>query len=76
MPIPASFICIFTLFEVGSSVTYFEGECKEGHTIVTTIIGMVRKDKDMSLNDSNHDNGCVTTALLLAAGTGSRLYPL
>ncbi len=37
---------------------------------------MVRKDKDMSLNDSNHDNGCVTTALLLAAGTGSRLYPL
>ncbi len=30
----------------------------------------------MNLNDSNHDNGRVTTALLLAAGTGSRLYPL
>lgn len=25
---------------------------------------------------SNHNNGLVTTALLLAAGTGSRLYPL
>ncbi len=30
----------------------------------------------MNLNDSNHDNGRVTTAVLLAAGTGSRLYPL
>ena len=37
---------------------------------------MVRKDKDISLNDSNHDNERVTTALLLAAGMGSRLYPL
>ena len=37
---------------------------------------MVRKDKDINLNDSNYDNGRVTTALLLAAGTGSRLYPL
>ncbi len=28
------------------------------------------------MNDSNHDNERVTTALLLAAGRGSRLYPL
>ncbi len=28
------------------------------------------------MNYSNHDNGRVTTALLLAAGRGSRLYPL
>ncbi|MCP4660324.1 MAG: phosphocholine cytidylyltransferase family protein [bacterium] len=33
-------------------------------------------EKDLILSDSNHDNGHVTTALLLAAGTGSRLYPL
>jgi choline kinase len=37
---------------------------------------MVRKDKDMNLNDSNHDNERVTTALLLAAGIGSRLHPV
>jgi choline kinase len=37
---------------------------------------MVRKDKDINLKDSNHGSGRVTTALLLAAGTGSRLYPL
>jgi len=30
----------------------------------------------MNLNGSNHDNERVTTALLLAAGIGSRLYPL
>ncbi|HJH28186.1 MAG TPA: phosphocholine cytidylyltransferase family protein, partial [Methanosarcinaceae archaeon] len=31
----------------------------------------------MNLNhSSNSDNGLVTTALLLAAGKGSRLYPL
>ncbi|HJH31404.1 MAG TPA: phosphocholine cytidylyltransferase family protein [Methanosarcinaceae archaeon] len=30
----------------------------------------------MNLNHSNHSNGLVTTALLLAAGKGSRLYPL
>ncbi|NOR46455.1 MAG: NTP transferase domain-containing protein [Methanosarcinaceae archaeon] len=30
----------------------------------------------MHLNHSNHSNGLVTTALLLAAGKGSRLYPL
>lgn len=36
----------------------------------------IRKEKFIILNDSNHDNGRVTTALLLAAGTGSRLYPL
>lgn len=32
--------------------------------------------KDMHMNDSNYDNGRVTTALLLAAGMGSRLHPL
>jgi choline kinase len=48
----------------------------KGHKIATTIIGMIRKDKDIILNDRKHDNGRVTTALLLAAGTGSRLYPL
>ncbi len=37
---------------------------------------MVRKEKDTHLNDMNHDYGRVTTALILAAGTGSRLYPL
>lgn len=30
----------------------------------------------MNLDYSDYDNGPVTTALLLAAGTGSRLYPL
>ncbi|WP_406661369.1 phosphocholine cytidylyltransferase family protein [Methanolobus sp. ZRKC3] len=30
----------------------------------------------MSLDHSNSDNGNITTALLLAAGKGSRLYPL
>jgi choline kinase len=30
----------------------------------------------MNPKDSNRDNGIVTTALLLAAGKGSRLYPL
>ena len=30
----------------------------------------------MNPNHSNHDDGIVTTALLLAAGKGSRLYPL
>ncbi len=37
---------------------------------------MVKMHEDISLNDSNHDNGRVTTALLLAAGVGSRLNPL
>ncbi|NOQ33981.1 MAG: phosphocholine cytidylyltransferase family protein, partial [Methanosarcinales archaeon] len=30
----------------------------------------------MNPNPGNRDNGVVTTALLLAAGKGSRLYPL
>jgi len=30
----------------------------------------------MNMDDSYHNDGLVTTALLLAAGTGSRLYPL
>ena len=37
---------------------------------------MVRKDKDINLNDRTYDNGPVTTAVLLAAGMGSRLHPL
>jgi L-glutamine-phosphate cytidylyltransferase len=46
------------------------------HTVITTVIDMERKDKDMKLKDNNHNEGRVTTALLLAAGTGSRLFPL
>ncbi len=37
---------------------------------------MAPKVKETNLKHSYHDNERVTTALLLAAGTGSRLYPL
>ena len=37
---------------------------------------LIAHRKDTSLNFSNQNHEIVTTALLLAAGTGSRLYPL
>ena len=64
---------------------YFKGDTFSKNTSVSsfnTVANLYIHDEyqtigfTMSLDHSNSDNGNITTALLLAAGKGSRLYPL
>jgi len=40
------------------------------------MVNNLKKEKDIHLKDDSHNKEYISSALLLAAGTGSRLYPL